>query len=120
VPALELPLLESDQVRKIIDRLTERKPDQPAVIAEPRGGWEELRDRLVDDLKGRGEVLPQQLKVVLSRLCTLNRLTPTAYARAGRVIGLEAAFIAVAIARAANAAGRPDKDVLRLLSLLID
>jgi conflict system STAND superfamily ATPase len=120
VPALELPLLESDQVRKIIDRLTERKPDQPAVIAEPQGGWEELRDRLVDDLKGRGEVLPQQLKVVLSGLCTLNRLTPTAYARAGRVIGLEAAFIAVAIARAANAAGRPDKDVLRLLSLLID
>ena len=35
------------------------------MIAEPLGGWTTLRDRLVDDLEARGQVLPQQLKVAL-------------------------------------------------------
>jgi hypothetical protein len=120
VPQFDLPRLEPGLVRLIIDRRTERAPDKPEVIAEPQGGWTALRDRLVDDLEARGQLLPQQLKVALGGLRTLRRLTPTAYARAGRLPGLEAAFVAGAIARAARTAALRDEDVLRLLLPLID
>jgi len=120
VPHFDLPRLEPGLVRLIIDRLTERPVDKPAVIAEPQGGWTALRDRLVDDLEARGQVLPQQLKVALGGLRTLPRLTPGAYARAGRLAGLEAAFVAGAITRAARTAALRDEDVLPLLLPLID
>ncbi len=120
VPPFDLPRLEPGLVRLIVDRLTERPPDQPAVIAEPEGGWTALRDRLVDDLEARGQVLPQQLKVVLGGLRTMRRLTPAAYARGGRLAGLEAASVAGAMTRAARTAALRDEDVLRLLLPLID
>ena len=44
-----------------------------------QGGWTTLRDRLVDDLEARGQVLPQQLKVALGGLRALHRLTPAAH-----------------------------------------
>jgi hypothetical protein len=90
------------------------------VIAEPQSGWTALRDRLVDDLEARGQVLPQQLKVALGGLRTLRRLTPAAYARTGRLAGLEAAFVAGAITRAARVAALREEDVLQLLLPLID
>src|SRR5215472_6711461 len=120
VPQFDLPRLERGLVRLIIDRVTERPADKPAVIAEPQGGWTALRDRLVDDLEARGQVLPQQLKVALGGLRTLPRLTPAAYARAERLSGLEAAFVAGAITRAARAAALRDEHVLPLLLPLID
>jgi hypothetical protein len=120
VPEFDLPRLEPGLVRLIIDRLTERPADKPAVIFEPQGGWTALRDRLVDDLEARGQVLPQQLKVALGGLRTLHRLTPAAYARAGRLMGLEAASVAGAIARAVRTSGLRDDDVLRLLLPLVD
>jgi hypothetical protein len=120
IPQFDLPRLEPGLVRLIVDRLTERPADKPVVIAEPEGGWTALRDRLVDDLEARGQVLPQQLKVALGGLRTLRRLTPAAYARAGRLAGLEAAFVAGAIARAAHTSELGDEDVLRLLLPLID
>jgi hypothetical protein len=120
VPQFDLPRLEPGLVRLIIDRLTERPADKPAVVAEPEGGWTALRDRLVDDLEARGQVLPQQLKVALGGLRTLPRLTPGAYARAGRLAGLEAAFVAGAITHAARTAALRDEDVLPLLLPLID
>jgi hypothetical protein len=120
VPQFDLPRLQPGLVRLIIDRLAERTADEPPVIAEPNGGWTALRDRLVDDLEARGQVLPQQLKVALGGLRTLHRLTPAAYARAGRLPGLEAAFVAGAITGAARMAALHDEDVLRLLLPLVD
>ena len=66
----DLPRLEQGFVRMIFDRLTERPSDKLQVIVNPQGGWTALRDRLVDDLEFRGQVLPQQLKVVLGGLRT--------------------------------------------------
>jgi hypothetical protein len=120
VPQFDLPRLERGLVRLIIDRLTVRPADKPAVIVKPQGGWMALRDRLVDDLEARGQVLPQQLKVALGGLRTLPRLTPAAYASAGRLAGLEAAFVAGAITSAARTAALRDEEVLRLLLPLID
>jgi hypothetical protein len=120
VPQFELPRLEPGLVRQILDRLTQRPADKPAVIADPQGGWTVLRDRLVDDLEARGQVLPQQLKVALGGLRALHRLTPAAYARAGRLAGLEAASVAGAITRAARTAALRDEAVLGLLLPLVD
>jgi hypothetical protein len=63
VPQFRLPRLERGLVRMIIDRLTERPVGNSAVIDQPQGGWTTLRDRLVDDLEARGQVLPQQLNL---------------------------------------------------------
>ena len=76
VPQFGLLRLEPGFIRVIIDRLTERPPSQPPVIADPEGGWTTLRDRMVDELEARGQVLPQQLKVVIRGLSTLRRLLP--------------------------------------------
>ena len=117
VPPFDLPRLERGLVRLVIDRLTSR----PNVIANPEGGWTAMRDRLADDLKSRGNVLPQQLKVVLGGLRTLPRLTLAAYARAGRVSGLEVAFVAGALSKAARiAALREDSPILRMVIALVD
>ena len=104
----------------IIDRLTDHPADRPMVIANPQGGWTALRDRLVDDLEARGQVLPQQLKVVLGGLRTLRRLTPHAYARIGRLAGLEAAFVDGALKRAALAAAISYEDALGIALGLVD
>ncbi len=116
----DLPRLERGLVRMIIDRLTNRPAEKPQVIANPDGGWTALRDRLVDDLEARGEILPQQLKVVLGGLRTLRRLTPAAYVRVGRLAGLQAAFIDGALRRAALVATLRYEDVLRLVIALVD
>jgi hypothetical protein len=94
--------------------------DQPAVIGNPQNGWTALCDRLADDLEARGQLLPQQLKVVLGGIRTLHRLTPSAYARIGRVAGLEAAYVDGALKRAAQAAALRYDDVLRLVLGLVD
>jgi hypothetical protein len=121
VPQFDLPRLEPGLVRLIIDRLTERPADKPPIIANPQGGWTALRDRLADDIERRGDVLPQQLKLILAGLRTLKRLTPGAYARVGRVAGLEAAFVVSALGRAARVAGlRDDETVLGMVAVLID
>jgi hypothetical protein len=120
ITQFDLPRLEPGLVRLVVDRLTERSADKQPVIVEPQGGWTALRDRLVDDLEARGQVLPQQLKVVLGGLRTLRRTTLAAYTRAGRLGGLEAAFVAGAIARAARSAALREEDMLRLLLPLID
>lgn len=119
VPQFDLPRLEPGFVRMIIDRLTER-PAAPQVIADPEGGWTALRDRMVDEMEARGQVLPQQLKVVLRGLATLRRLTPAAYTRAGRANGLEAQFVTGALQRAARAGALTDAEVLQLLLPLVD
>lgn len=116
----DLPRLERGFVRLIIDRLLDRPPDKGAIIANPQGGWTALLNRLVDDLEARGQILPQQMKVVLGGLRTLHRLTPAAYTRAGRVAGLEASFVSSAIAKAARAATLRDEDALHLISALVD
>jgi hypothetical protein len=120
VQTFDLPRLGRGLVRTIIDRLTDRPANNPPVIADPEGGWTSLRDHLVDDLEARGQILPQQLKVVLGGLRSLRRLTPAAYAHAGRLGGLEAALVAGAIERAARAAGLTDTAVLNLLLPLVD
>jgi hypothetical protein len=117
VPQFDLPRLERGLVRLVIDRLTSR----PNVIANPEGGWAAMRDRLTDDLESRGNLLPQQLKVVLGGLRTLPRLTLAAYARADRVSGLEVAFVAGALSKAARiAASRDDSAILSMVSALVD
>ncbi len=120
VQPFDLPRLEKGLVRTIVNRMTDRPADQSPVIADPEGGWTALRDHLVDDLETRGQILPQQLKVVLGGLRSLHRLTPAAYARAGRLGGLEAAFVAGAIERAARVASLADSAVLELLLPLVD
>jgi hypothetical protein len=117
VPQFDLPRLERGLVRLVIDRLTGR----PNVIANPDGGWTAMRDRLADALESRGDLLPQQLKVVLGDLRTLPRLTLAAYARAGRVSGLEVAFVSGALSKAARiAALRDDSAILLMVIALVD
>src|SRR5262249_41795873 len=65
-------------------------------------------------------LLPQQLKIVLGGLRTLRRLTPAAYGRAGRLVGLEAAVVRGTIAKAARASAITEDSVLRMLSALVD
>ncbi len=120
VPQFDLPRLEPGFVRQIIDRLTERPADKPQIIADPERGWTALRDRMVDELEARGQVLPQQLKVVLRGLSTLRRLTPSAYARAGRAAGLEAQFVTGALQRAARSSGLTEAQALQLVLPLVD
>ena len=121
-PVFMLPRLERGLVRQIIERLTMPQPGKPPPIDEPEHGWTMLRDRMAEELESRGLILPQQLKVTLSGLRTLRqrRLTLANYARAGRVAGLEAAFVADAIERAARASGLREADVLGLLVALVD
>jgi tetratricopeptide (TPR) repeat protein len=117
-PQFGLLRLPSGLVGQIIDRLTQRAEGQPVVMADAEHGWIEVRERLVDDLSG--PILPQQLKIVLGGLRTLRDLTPKSYMRAGRIAGLEAAFVRDAIERAAKASGLRDAEVLQLTGALVD
>jgi hypothetical protein len=45
IPQFYLPRLEPGLVRMIVDRLTGRPSDKPAVVANPERGWTTLRDR---------------------------------------------------------------------------
>lgn len=120
IPRFYLARLGPGLVRVIIDRLTERPAGAPRVIADPEGGWTALRDRMVDEYRTRGQVLPQQLKVAIKGLATLRRLTPADYARAGRASGLEARFVTVALQTAAKTSELTDAEVLQLLVPLVD
>lgn len=83
--------LSSSHVRSMIDHLADG-----SAVSRPENGFRQLIDRLAADLEHSGEnpgVLPIQMRVVLSGLVNLRRLTPADLRKAGGVEGLEAASL---------------------------
>ena len=110
----------ADVVRPLLDHLT--RDDQPGgpVVSDPRDGWEELKDRLAEDLESNnGQVLPIQLQTALAGLSSLPSLTVTAYRRAGGLQGLENRAVWNMIASAADYAGLKKEQVILLLKALV-
>ena len=115
-----LPRLSGGYVLPIVERLTRRPADGPQVVADPEAGWSALIERLGGDLESGDQLLPQQLKTCLLSLRSLQPLTIRAYERSGGAEGLEALFVARAVAGAAAAAGFSGPQVLDLLLALVD
>lgn len=83
--------LSSSHVRSMIDHLA-----NSSAVSRPENGFRQLVDRLAADLEHSGEnpgVLPIQMRVVLSGLVNLRRLTSADLRKAGGVEGLEAASL---------------------------
>ena len=73
----------------IIDAVTSAQTPGQVVIENSDATWPALRRRIAADFEHSGQVLPQQLKLVLQGLRSLPRLTVGAYERAGGMDGLE-------------------------------
>lgn len=83
--------LSSSDVRSMADSLA-----GDSAVSQPENGFRQLIDRVAAELersaRDRG-VLPIQMRVVLSGLVSLRRLTPADLRREGGVAGLEAAYL---------------------------
>ena len=93
------------------------------VIANPEGGWTELKRQLERDLtkdQERGGILPQQLRIMFLGLSKLSWLTPSEYRRAATGGGVEALYIRTAIETAATSSSLTTKEVRSLLSSFVD
>ena len=114
-----VPRLEKHVILGLLNTIA---ADGAPAIENPEAGWAELRDRLADDLGASGAVLPQQLKIALLGLATLPRqiLSVAAYDRAGKVAGLEAAWIAGRVTQAVRACGLEEAQVRHILLALVD
>ena len=86
----------------IIDAVTTAQAAGHVVIENLDATWPALKRRMAADIERTGQVLPQQLKLVLQGLRSLPRLTVGAYERVGRVDGLEAASVRNALAAASR------------------
>jgi DNA-binding transcriptional ArsR family regulator len=115
-----LDRLDPGTAQEIIATLTNRSPEAKPVILNPDSGWTSLQSRLADDLRRRGALLPQQLKIALLGLRSLPRMTVGAYDRAGGVPGLEATFVSLAIDAAVRMSGLSEPRILDLLLALVD
>lgn len=108
-----LARLESADARSLIENLV----DEDAV-AHPENGFEQLKDRIAEDLQQRGSdpgVLPIQMRVAFSGLSSLARLTPSHLKKAGGIEGLEAAYVEKHARRTSNGVST----VLRVLLQLV-
>jgi hypothetical protein len=107
-------------VRPLLDELTDDGQNGP-VVSDPRGGWDDLKGRLVRDLSRGDEVLPVQLKVALQGLAAWDSpLTEADYDRAGGLRGLEAAFIGRHVDNAVRYSELERSQVIDLLMALVD
>ncbi len=87
----EVQRLDADHVRATIARRVGE-----VAVAEPENGFRQLVHRLAKDLSESDQipgVLPIQMRVVLSGLRGLRRLTPADLDKAGGIEGLEAAYL---------------------------
>jgi hypothetical protein len=115
----ELGRLPVDDVRPLLDELTEPGPAGP-VVSDPAFGWDKLKERLARDLAVDGLVLPIQMRVALQALRHLPDLTVASYERAGGLRGLEALAIERQVAEVATALRLDKTQVLDMLLALVD
>ena len=105
----------------IIEAVTAVQAPGRVVVENPDATWPALKRRMAVDLERAGQVLPQQLKLVLQGLRSLSRLTVGTYERAGGIDGLEAASVRDAIASAARGSALSTPVILnRILVPLVD
>jgi hypothetical protein len=90
----------------------------PAVVSNPENGWFALRDILETDLRARGAVLMQQVRILLLGLRQLPVLTPRAYRRAGGMSGVETLVVARALRAAAERLGGGEAGVQAARAML--
>ena len=108
-----LARLESADVRSLIENLVDE-----AAVAHPENGFDQLKDRIAEDLQERGSdpgVLPIQMRVAISGLSSLARLTPSHLRKGGGIEGLEAAYVEKHASRTSNGVST----VLRVLLQLV-
>ena len=111
----------SGSTASIIDAVSTAYSSERIVIENPGATWPALKRRIAVDIERSGQVLPQQLKLVLQGLRSLPRLTVRAYERAGRTDGLEAASLRDAVVAVARGTKRTPSIVLACILLpLVD
>jgi conflict system STAND superfamily ATPase len=92
-------------VRGLLDQLVD-PGDGKQVIADPKFGWEKLRERVLADLSDKEEqFLPGDLAAALRNLRDLRHLDVAAYAAAGGLDGLENRRIQTIVREASAKAG---------------
>jgi len=99
------------------DLLTDVAKD---AIYHPERSFEQLRERLLDDLAADGWVLPIQMQVAFSGLADLRYLSVAEYERQGGLPGLEALHLETRISAAARAEGVSMADVRAVLLAMVD
>lgn len=105
--------LEAEDVSALIDNLI-----RDDAVQRPENGFERLRERIAEQLSKYGPedgVLPIQMRVVLSGIAALPRLTPTDLERAGGIEGLESAYITKHVRKAPGGSSLS----LRILQALV-
>jgi hypothetical protein len=116
-----LDRLNADFVLPLLTELTAHAEGTAPVVFAPDRGWEQLKERLARDLREDGAVLPVQMKIALQSLGSLRSLlTLRDYERAGRLHGLEAAYIEWRIVNTARHSGLTKIQVQTLLTCLAD
>jgi formylglycine-generating enzyme required for sulfatase activity len=103
----------------LLNELTAPGPDGE-VVSDPNCGWDDLQERLGQDLVVEGLILPIQLSVTLRALRYLPALTVEAYEKAGGLAGLEALWIEREVAAVAGAVELAPSAILGLLLQLVD
>jgi hypothetical protein len=93
---------------------------KPPVISRPEAGWDDLRVLLASDLQQRGDLLMQQLRVVLLGLAELPGLTRRRYLAADGVEGLEALYVLRAVHNAMGKSGLGVRTIRLMLDALVD
>jgi hypothetical protein len=115
-----LDRLNADFVLPLLTELTAHAEGTAPVVFAPDRGWEQLKERLARDLREDGAVLPVQMKIALQSLGSLRSLTVRDYERAGRLHGLEAAYVEWRIVNTARHSGLTKIQVQTLLTCLAD
>lgn len=112
--------LDSTFIIALLEELVSFKEDEEPVISNPQSGWETLKKRLVNNLEYQRRILPIQVRTALKGLIKLPYLSVATYERAGRIDGLEAAYIEDGVASAARRSGLDSGKVLQALLELVD
>jgi hypothetical protein len=90
-------------------------------VDHPERSFEQLRDRLLDDLASDGWVLPIQMQVAFSGLADLRLLSVGEYERQGGLSGLEALYLESRISAVERAVGGLSKtDIRNVLLMMVD
>ncbi len=111
--------LSSGVLKDIIDAAAANEGDKAAIDA-PADGWTALRLRIETDLTERGDVLPQQLRILFLGLRQLKGLHLKFYEEQGGAAGVEAMYVRESIRDAEAAGGVAAQDIRALLLKMVD
>ncbi len=115
-----LQRLEPAFIIALLEELVSPPENEGPVISNPQSGWDSLKERLVNDLAYQRRILPIQTRTALKGLIKLPYLSPATYERAGRVEGLESAYIEDGVASAATRSGLNRGTVVQALLQMVD